>query len=84
MITLIILIYICLSLYFSFSNMRNTYGMFGEKFEAQKPKDAFIQGFLTLPILIIGALLFVGSILFIGALGLGIIAGAFWLIQTMP
>jgi hypothetical protein len=84
MITFCIIVYIVISLYCSFRNMTTTYGMFGEKFEAQKPKEAFIEGFLTIPLLLMGAAGIVGGIVAVGTIGIGLLFCTVWLFQNMP
>lgn len=81
MITLILLAYIILSLYFSISNTKDRYNIFGEKFKAMETKKAFIEGFLTLPIMTL--IVIIPFCLAIGA-GLLLLTVCSWIFVNMP
>lgn len=84
MITIIVIFYISFSLYCSFKNMNGFYSWDGDYQEPQKPKEAFREGFLVLPVLTLVAGSIVGSIIFVGAVGIGILLGAIWIFENMP
>ncbi|MFB7351953.1 hypothetical protein ACWGKR_29295 [Bacillus thuringiensis] len=80
MITLILIAYIIFSLYFSINNMEDSY-YWGTTHKGMKKKEAFIWGFLTLPIGILGAAMLVGGLYLIGSSLLWVIK---WIYTNMP
>jgi hypothetical protein len=68
----------------SFSNMRGSYGLNGEYYEPQKPKEAFIEGFTTIPLFTLVIVGYFVAAMLAGAILLGLLIGAVWVFTHMP
>jgi hypothetical protein len=84
MITLIILIYIILSLIVSFGRMQDRFTLSGELIKGDKPQKAFKEGFLIPIILATGLAVFIGGIMLVGVAIIGVFCGGVWIFHNLP
>ncbi|MDA2448531.1 hypothetical protein PDN63_08560 [Bacillus cereus] len=80
MITLTLIAYIIISLHFSMENMADNYH-WGTEHRGMQKKEAFIWGFLTLPIAVVGLVIFAGVLFLIGGSLVWVIQ---WIYENMP
>ena len=80
LITLILIAYIIISLYFSIENMTSDH-YWGTEHNGMRKREAFIWGFLTIPIAILGIAIIAGGLFLIGSSSLWIIQ---WIYTNMP
>lgn len=80
MITLILIAYIIISLCLSIDNMKDSY-YWGTTHRGMKKKEAFIWGFLTIPIGVLSGAILIGGVFLIGGSLLWVIQ---WIYENMP
>lgn len=80
MITLTVIAYIIISLGFSIRNMRDSFS-WGIETKGMKKKEAFIWGFLAIPLSVLGAAIVVSGVILIGRFLLWVIQ---WIYENMP
>ncbi|AIY72841.1 TPA: hypothetical protein ACLQU7_005233 [Bacillus tropicus] len=80
MITLIVIAYIIISLGFSIDNMMDRFS-WGIETKGMQKKEAFIWGFLAIPIGVSGVVIIVGAVILIGGSLLWVIE---WIYRNMP
>ncbi|PGU05095.1 hypothetical protein COD21_25410 [Bacillus cereus] len=80
MITLILIAYVIISLGISIDNTRHSFS-WGIETKGMAKKEAFIWGFLTIPIGVLGAVIVFGGIALIGG---SLLWAVQWIYENMP
>jgi len=81
---LILLAYVLISLFLSVTNMRDSYSLLHGEVKGMKKKEAFIWGFLTIPIMILVVAGIIGGLYLSWIALVGVMQAIQWIYMNMP